>query len=106
MEFYPIGLKRDFDLASLTFFQKQKVRSMKKKFNKARKRWDIYAHVTNRIVADLEQGVRSWAKPWDTKHLAGNIIRPLRHNGLPYSGINILMLWVEAMENLVESSKR
>ena len=23
---------------------------------------------------------------------------PLRHNGLPYSGINVLMLWSEAMD--------
>src|ERR1700733_2488681 len=28
----------------------------------------------------------------------GRITRPLRHNGVPYSGINILMLWAEAMD--------
>jgi antirestriction protein ArdC len=25
---------------------------------------DVYARVTDEIIADLEQGVRPWAKPW------------------------------------------
>jgi antirestriction protein ArdC len=25
---------------------------------------DAYTRITNRIVADLEQGVRPWCKPW------------------------------------------
>lgn len=56
-------------------------------------RQDVYTRVTDRIVADLEQGVRTWMKPWNAEHVAGKITRPLRHNGTPYSGINILMLW-------------
>ena len=60
-------------------------------------RQDIYTRVTERIVADLEQGVRPWAKPWNAEHAAGKITRPLRHNGTPYSGINILMLWSSAL---------
>ena len=27
-------------------------------------RADVYSRVTNRIIADLEQGVRPWMKPW------------------------------------------
>jgi antirestriction protein ArdC len=60
-------------------------------------RQDVYSRVTDRIVADLEQGVRTWVKPWTAEHAAGKITRPLRHNGTPYSGINILMLWSAAM---------
>jgi len=60
-------------------------------------RQDVYTRVTDRIVADLEQGVRSWMKPWNAEHAAGKITRPLRHNGTPYSGINILMLWSAAL---------
>ena len=60
-------------------------------------RQDVYTRVTDRIVADLEKGVRTWLKPWNAEHTAGNITRPLRHNGTPYSGINILMLWSAAM---------
>ena len=37
-------------------------------------------------------------KPWHAEHAAGKINRPLRHNGTPYRGINILLLWGEAME--------
>jgi antirestriction protein ArdC len=37
-------------------------------------------------------------KPWNAEHAAGKITRPLRFNGLPYSGINIMMLWMDAME--------
>jgi antirestriction protein ArdC len=59
---------------------------------------DVYTRVTNKIVADLEQGVRPWMKPWNASHTAGRITRPLRHNGIAYSGINILMLWASAIE--------
>ena len=59
-------------------------------------RGDIYSRVTDKIVADLEKGVRPWLKPWNAEHAAGRITRPLRGNGEPYKGINILMLWGEA----------
>jgi antirestriction protein ArdC len=61
-------------------------------------RVDIYTRVTEKIVADLEQGVRPWLKPWNASHAAGRISRPLRFNGVPYQGINILMLWASAEE--------
>jgi antirestriction protein ArdC len=59
-------------------------------------RVDVYTRVTNRIVEELERGVRPWLRPWNAEHAAGRITRPLRHNGQPYNGINILMLWAEA----------
>jgi len=59
---------------------------------------DVYSRVTERIIADLEKGVRPWMKPWNAGNAAGKITRPLRHNGQPYSGINILMLWASGME--------
>ena len=60
-------------------------------------RKDVYTRVTERIVADLEQGFRPWFKPWNAGHTQGRITRPLRHNGVPYQGINILLLWGEAV---------
>ena len=57
---------------------------------------DVYARVTNQIIQQLEQGVRPWLKPWNAEHAAGRITRPLRSNGKPYNGINILMLWDSA----------
>ena len=61
-------------------------------------RQDIYTRITGKIVASLEAGVRPWIKPWSADNAAGRITRPLRHNGMPYSGINILMLWASAVE--------
>jgi len=63
------------------------------------KRADVYTRVTEKIVADLEAGVRPWFKPWNAKHAAGRVSRPLRHNGTPYNGINILMLWAAAEDS-------
>lgn len=60
-------------------------------------RADVYTRVTGKIIADLEQGVRPWMKPWNADHAAGRITKPLRHNGQPYNGINILMLWSAAL---------
>ena len=59
---------------------------------------DVYERITNQIVAELEKGVRPWFKPWNAEHSAGRITRPLRGNGIPYRGINVVMLWSEAME--------
>jgi antirestriction protein ArdC len=59
---------------------------------------DVYTRVTSKIVADLEQGVRPWMKPWNASNTNGRITRPLRHNGIAYSGINILMLWASSIE--------
>lgn len=61
-------------------------------------RVDIYAKITDIIIADLAQGVRPWMKPWNVGHTDGRISRPLRHNGEPYSGMNVLLLWSEQME--------
>lgn len=58
-------------------------------------RTDIYTRITEKIVADLEKGVRM--QPWRAGNAIGRVTRPLRHNGLPYAGMNVLLLWSEAM---------
>lgn len=60
-------------------------------------RTDVYQKITDRIVVELEQGVRPWMKPWSAGNGEGRIMRPLRANGIPYQGINVLMLWTEAV---------
>src|ERR1700746_2432334 len=57
---------------------------------------DVYERITGQIVSELEKGVRPWMKPWNAEHAAGRISRPLRHNGKPYGGVNILTLWTSA----------
>ena len=58
---------------------------------------DVYQRITDRIVSELEQGVRPWFKPWNAEHAAGRITKPLRFNGVPYQGINVIMLWSAAV---------
>ncbi len=58
---------------------------------------DLYAQITSRILADLEQGVRPWVTPWTTGAGNGRVTRPLRATGEPYTGINVLLLWMEAV---------
>ena len=68
-------------------------------------RQDVYARVTDKIVGDLEHGVRPWMKPWSGANASAHVVMPLRHCGTPYRGINILLLWGEAMAKGYESSK-
>ena len=67
-------------------------------------RIDIYTRITDRIVEDLEQGVRPWMKPWSEAKTHSRISRPVRHNGLPYSGMNVLLLWSEQVSRGFSSS--
>jgi antirestriction protein ArdC len=56
--------------------------------------FDLYAHVTDSIIASIEAGTPAWRKPWTGDK--GGAPFPLRSNGEPYSGINVLMLWLAA----------
>lgn len=53
---------------------------------------DMYQHIMDQIVCELEKGARPWLKPWNAKHAAGRITRPLRGNGIPYRGIEHLAI--------------
>lgn len=53
-----------------------------------------YEAITSKIVTQIEGGTAPWRKPWSNKQ--GRVSRPLRHNGKPYSGVNILILWSTA----------
>jgi antirestriction protein ArdC len=63
-------------------------------------RADVYARVTDRIVEDLARGVRPWAKPWAASagQERARITLPLRSNGTPYRGVNVLLLWGAALD--------
>ena len=65
--------------------------------NGEKSRGDLYARITDRIIAELERGVRPWVQPWAAANMSGRITRPLRHNGQPYTGINVVLLWSEAV---------
>ena len=74
----------------------------KRKRQKARKdtngeaidKVDLYQSVTDKIIAELEQGRLPWVQPWDGDHATCQIGLP--QNAISqksYSGINILLLW-------------
>lgn len=56
---------------------------------------DIYARVTEQIVAALEAGAGDWRMPWH--HDGSSVARPTNAaNGKAYRGSNILSLWASA----------
>lgn len=57
---------------------------------------ELYASVTAKIMADLEQGVAPWTKPW--KGSRGGIMPHNAVTGRSYSGINIPILWYAQAE--------
>jgi antirestriction protein ArdC len=54
-------------------------------------RLDASKTITDLFIAKLEAGTKPWVRPW-----AGSANRPLRHNGVAYTGINTLYLWAIA----------
>lgn len=64
---------------------------------------DIYNHVTQSIIDDLEKGILTWRQPWSSLNLAGEVMRPLRSDGTPYKGINTIMLWAAGTANYYAS---
>ena len=62
---------------------------------------DLYADVTAKIIAELEQGRVPWVQPWDAAPtMPCNAI-----TGRRYSGVNVLLLWSAAMERGYSASR-
>lgn len=57
-------------------------------------RHDIYATVTDQLIAAIEAGAGSWRMPWH--HSGAPVMRPTSVAGRRYSGINRLVLWATA----------
>src|SRR6185503_6129900 len=53
---------------------------------------DLYAEVSTRIVAELERGAAPWIKPWSAT--AGQNVPQNAVNNRPYSGCNVILLWL------------
>lgn len=56
---------------------------------------DLYAEVTNQIIAALEAGTTPWACPWDRQH--GSLLPANLTTGRHYRGINVLLLNLRQM---------
>ena len=59
--------------------------------------------ITDRIIEAMEAGCPPWRKPWTGCVNAASL--PLRHNGEPYRGINVLLLWSIADEKGYRSAR-
>ena len=52
---------------------------------------DVAKVITDLILEKIAAGTAPWLKPW-----SATTTRPLRHNGVGYSGINTFYLWAVA----------
>jgi antirestriction protein ArdC len=52
----------------------------------------LYDQVTDRIIAELEEGRLPWVQPWDRAGMLAGLPRNAG-TGRCYSGVNILILW-------------
>ena len=59
----------------------------------AEPRVSLYDEVTQRIVAELEQGRVPWVQPWGSAACGGPSLPRNALTGRTYSGVNILLLW-------------
>lgn len=57
-------------------------------------RTDLYAQVTDKIIAELETGAAPWVKNWNGQ--ADAMTPANASTGRPYRGINVLVLWAHA----------
>ncbi len=65
---------------------------------KAADRFDVHQHVTDQIVAAMEEGAGAWQMPWHRS--AHAVTRPKNiASGNAYRGINVLSLWIAAEAN-------
>jgi len=57
-------------------------------------RGNLYREVTAKIIAELEQGIVPWARPWRSAGHGPTLSLPKNaRTGKSYSGINVLLLW-------------
>jgi antirestriction protein ArdC len=57
----------------------------------------LYQEITDKIIADFEQGRAPWVQPWRTIGAPLALSRNAG-TGRPYTGVNILILWCAAAE--------
>ena len=68
-------------------------------------RVDLYQEITDEMIAQLEAGTVPWVQPWDSgkaSETASATFDGMPQNGATgrtYSGINVLILWVQAIKS-------
>lgn len=67
-------------------------------------RASLYAEVTARVIAELEEGRLPWVQPWDAA-ACGCAMPANAVTGRRYSGINVLILWAAVIEGRYASQR-
>ncbi len=92
---------------SLLFFIRRVImKSLPQKTDQVKR--DLYQEVTNSIIKALEKGTVPWRKPWRTDEAGRTIpfgIPANAYSGHVYNGVNVLLLWLQQMENGYSSSR-
>src|SRR5215472_9978457 len=58
---------------------------------------DIYQIITDKIIAQIEQGVSTYRMPWHSRqHGASELQLPRNVTGRTYRGVNVPVLWATA----------
>lgn len=57
----------------------------------------LYVEVTDRMLREMEQGRFPWVRPWKSSNAALGMPRSAATRKF-YSGVNVLILWLEVME--------
>lgn len=80
--------------------------SPRPKFSKTKNKGvpDLYQAVTNSIIKALEEGVKPWVCPWKRVARMSGIPGNYSTN-LPYSGMNIMLLWASASQHGFNDSR-
>ena len=67
---------------------------MRDQQNQSSNQSSLYSQVTDRIIAELEQGIVPWVRPWGSGEGGAGLGLPRNvRTAKAYSGINILLLW-------------
>lgn len=63
-------------------------------------RASLYQEITDKIIAELEQGRLPWVQPWSSGAVRAPLAMPQNAaTGRRYSGINVLILWGAVVEH-------
>ena len=63
-------------------------------------RSSLYQEITDKIIAELEQGRLPWVQPWSSGAVRAPLAMPKNAaTGRRYSGINVLILWGAVVEH-------
>ncbi|PLR35023.1 DNA primase [Chimaeribacter californicus] len=78
---------------------------MTKKSTSRKASTDLFQTVTDKIIKALEKGTSPWRKPWTSERGLNPGLPANAVTGRSYSGINVMLLWIDMEEKGFRSSR-